>query len=475
MDDAIATGRIERFYGNQLVVDVGDRRLVERELTGLGVTNERIDEDDRLGLARLELPRLVEERDDLLRRARVAEGEPDPAVEHRVDQAIEQARRNREQHDPSSKLPELDLLLVVLRARFAQRYDGWSPTIGKHRVVELAKGYPHLGGGSLAALGADPHLGGGGSGDPEPVDPPDAFTLDASELAKWAQIGRGIRVAILDTGLWQHPFLVGRFIAPPGTTVTATPHTIPPWASAGHATFVSGLVLARAPGAQLEVHGVLDERAIGDAWDAARKIAEVAASGVHIINLSWGCHTDDGQAPLVLARAVDRLAPEIVVVASVGNHADIDKRLTKRFPGDEGLTPETPIWPAAFDRVTAVGATDAGEIASFSPRTPWVDLLAPGVDVESTYLTGEVRSRHVEKHGDGFDFVEVLLPKSFKTGFAEWSGTSFAAAAVSGQLAADATSVAGGVPQALERLRSPSYGSRPGSDIRAFTEQDLER
>ena len=52
--------------------------------------------------------------------------------------------------------------------------------------------------------------------------------------------------------------------------------------------------------------------------------------------------------------------------------------------------------------------------APFSPDAPWVDALAPGVDVVST----------CDAVGDG-------------TGvFARWSGTSFAAAAVTGAIAA---------------------------------------
>jgi hypothetical protein len=465
MDDAFETGRIERYRGDQLVVDLGDLGLVEDELGRLGMSCPEPDEDhkdDRLQLALLELPGLTGEKAELLRKAGLTDGEPDPALEGRVNEAIERATQDRAEHGLAPELPELDLLLHVLRVRFAYRYEGWTPTIGKNRGVELAKGSPHLGGGLPT-----PHLGGGGEGDPQPVDPPAEFSLDADELAQQAQVGRGIRVAILDTAVWLHPFLVGRFIAPPGATVTAVaPGTIP-WVTAGHATFASGLVLLRAPGAQLEVHQVLDDRAIGDVWDGARKIAEVAASGVHIMNLSWGCYTDDGQPPLVLARAVERLGPEVVVVAAAGNHA-------RRFP-DEPLGPQTPSWPAAFDRVTAVGASVAGQLAWFSPKAPWVDLLAPGVDVVSTYLTGEVRSVHVHEQGDTFDFVEELLPKPFYE-FAKWSGTSFATATVSGQIAAHATSGSGtSARQALDRLSNPQPGQQPGSDIRPFTLQDLER
>jgi len=459
----------ERYHGDQIVVDLGDLELVKSELALLGVSYREPDKDpkdDRLQLARLELPGITEEKNDLREKAGQVNGRPDQALGEWVGKAIGRVTEQGKEDE----VPGLDLLLCVLRARFAYRHDGWTPTVGKNRGVELAKGAPHLGGGLPT-----PHLGGGGVGDPQPVAAPAAFTPAASELAKKAPVGRGIRIAVLDTPLWLHPFLVGRYIAAPGTTVspdlsgptvTAVPQDATQWVTAGHATFASGLVLLRAPGAQLEVHRVLDDQAIGDIWEGARKIAEVAASGVHIINLSWVCHTYDGQPPLVLARAVERLGPEVVVVAAAGNHA-------RRSPDGELLFPQKPSWPAAFDRVTAVGASDDGGLAWFSPRAPWVDLLAPGVDVDSTYLTGKVRTVRVPE-GDPYADLEVEeLLKPFDK-FAKWSGTSFATAAVSGQIAADATSGSGStVRQALDGLLHPAPDQQ--ADIRPFTLQDLER
>ncbi len=92
----------------------------------------------------------------------------------------------------------------------------------------------------------------------------------------------------------------------------------------------------------------------------------------------------------------------------------------------KGLTSKTPVWPAAFDQVVAVGATDGDNLAPFSPQTSWVDLTAPGVDVESTYLNGEVKLATPSSESQTEKF----------SGSAYWDGTSFAAATVSGALAA---------------------------------------
>jgi membrane-anchored mycosin MYCP len=466
MDDPrFVPGRVEQYRRDQLVVDLGDLELVEGELDRLGVSYEEPGEDrkdDRLRLALLELPvpGLTEDKAELERRAAVIDDQRDSALASKIEQAKERVTEQRSGHD----LADLDLLLCILRARFAYLYDGWTPTIGKNRSVELARGFPHLGGG----------LAGSGAGDPEPIAPPVEFTSGSSLSEQQERAGNGIRVAILDTRVAaMHPFLVGRLIAAPSATTPAETGTRRP-VMAGHATFVSGLVLLQAPGARLEVHRVLNEEAVGDSWEAAKKLAEVAELGVQVINLSWGCYTDDGQAPLVLARAVDRLGSDAVIVAAAGNHGDIVNRPLK-LPDDLHLTPQTPSWPAAFDSVVAVGATSRdGKPAPFNPKAPWLDLLAPGVDVDSTYLKGLFSSVHAREQGnDVVPFVEDLL-KEFDE-FATWSGTSFAAAYVSGLIAAGASSAGGtAVQQALARLSNPPSSEQNSTRIRPFGPQDLK-
>jgi hypothetical protein len=88
------------------------------------------------------------------------------------------------------------------------------------------------------------------------------------------------------------------------------------------------------------------------------------------------------------------------------------------------------MWPAALDDVVAVGASDGnGHRAQFSPDLPWVNF--PGTRrrrQRAPTLTGRIRAGskdvHTDATGDGF------------TGWANWSGTSFAAATVSGAIAA---------------------------------------
>jgi membrane-anchored mycosin MYCP len=76
--------------------------------------------------------------------------------------------------------------------------------------------------------------------------------------------------------------------------------------------------------------------------------------------------------------------------------------------------------------VIAVGSampTSGGgyQVSSFTPPdTEWVDVLAPGEALRSTFFTGD----NPDPQGDPFE------------GWATWGGTSFAAALVSGKVAA---------------------------------------
>ena len=55
----------------------------------------------------------------------------------------------------------------------------------------------------------------------------------------------------------------------------------------------------------------MKQDAVGPTWDVAKAMAEFVGTGVDILNLSFGCYTDDGQPPLVLAKAVSLVSPQI--------------------------------------------------------------------------------------------------------------------------------------------------------------------
>lgn len=337
---------------------------VSRMLDAVGASHQVADESVALGLARVVLADVRSAAQALAR-----EAEDQRAV-----------LRLRAGDGP------LEEVLSALRGLSAREHAGWAPTMGKNRIV-----------GRVVGTGEVQHGGGG-----LPIG-----ILDESFAPRASGAGRGARVGVLDTAISPEPWLAGGWLGAYDDMLAADGERT--WVD-GHATFVAGLVLGQAPSAVVEVRRLLDADGSADSWETAKAIADFGRSGMDVLNLSFGCSTEDGEAPLALAAAIDRLDPDIVVVAAAGNHGD-----------EEGDAGRRPLWPAALDDVVAVGAADGSTTAPFSPPAPWVDLRAPGVGVVSTYLTGRVR-----------------LPDSEEefTGLAAWSGTSFAAAVVSGAVAA---------------------------------------
>ncbi len=196
----------------------------------------------------------------------------------------------------------------------------------------------------------------------------------------------------------------------------------------GHGTFVTGLILREAPTARVTMCGVLDksensssDTPLGD--DDDQRVAEAVRSlaldpDVQVINLSFGGGVFESP-PTKLDKALQELDHRVAVVAAAGNGA-----------GDE------PVYPAAFGfpRVISVGALDERRLvppgatpprAAFSNYGNWVKAYAGGVQVLGPFVYFD------ETGGD----VYGLRPPQHFRGWARWSGTSFAAATVSGRIA----------------------------------------
>ena len=230
--------------------------------------------------------------------------------------------------------------------------------------------------------------------------------------------GAGVKIAVLDTGAVKHRLLPTKpdpqTYDEPDEDADATLDY-----EAGHGVFIEGIIKRYAPGATVVHKRVLTSNGTVDDASLARQLD--SCRDVDIVNLSLGGYTHDNRGPYALPRVLDALRahkPEMVVVAAAGNdHTD------------------RPFFPAAAKGVIAVAAhreDDPGGRAPYSNFGWWVDARAKGTHVSTFYdpsYGGE----------DGSLTTPEGRPLSDSTGWAEWSGTSFAAPVVAAAVAARMT------------------------------------
>jgi subtilisin family serine protease len=207
-------------------------------------------------------------------------------------------------------------------------------------------------------------------------------------------------------------------------------------AATGHATFIAGIVQRLAPGATVTVRQVLTT--FGDASDeeVAETLLELLDDKPDVVNLSFAGYSDDDTTPPAIAEAVAELLAEgVVIVAAAGNDGTC-----------------RPAYPAAIDGVIAVGALDDHAPAWFTNHGNWVQTCAPGVDVLAPFFDYAAAGSGdpAKARPTGGDDNELQPDES---GWARWSGTSFAAPIVAGALArriTDGAAPAGAVRSVVE-------------------------
>ncbi|HLS28014.1 MAG TPA: S8 family serine peptidase [Opitutales bacterium] len=172
--------------------------------------------------------------------------------------------------------------------------------------------------------------------------------------------GQGVRIAILDTGVADHPSLENASITRMSLLEGSGEDDLGTHGMAVASLLVGqGEIRGIAPAAELLSIQVLDGEGVGDGFQLAKGIIAAVDGGADIINLSLGTHSD---IPFLWEAVQYAQQRDVTLVAAGGN--DGGGRL---------------MYPAAYSGVVAVGSIDGnGQQVSFSNRGDGLSVMAPG-------------------------------------------------------------------------------------------------
>ncbi|MEL7975503.1 S8 family serine peptidase [Isoptericola sp. F-RaC21] len=230
---------------------------------------------------------------------------------------------------------------------------------------------------------------------------------------------------------------------------------------AGHGTFIAGVVHQKCPDALLLPvrvvggPGVAIESEVIESLRRLYRYHQLGLAGeegfhpVDVVVLSMGYYHEDPDDlqwdhPLSAVLAQLREAG-VAVVAAAGNDGETRPMYPAAFAPEVDRRGAVPRIVCRHDvsserpPILTVGALNPdGTTALFSNDGPWVTCLRPGAALVSsipTTLDGPITPsvRLKEKHTDGYR--TTVDPEGFQGGYATWSGTSFAAPVLAGEIA----------------------------------------
>lgn len=264
---------------------------------------------------------------------------------------------------------------------------------------------------------------------------PGIEAVDANQAWDGAT-GRGVTVALMDTGIAEHPDIAGSVVARVDFVNDETTLLDP----SGHGTFVAGLIAAHgrtfkgvAPEAKLVSLRVLDQDGYGTMHSVLAAfdwlLRNRTANHIKVLNLSFGAPQKSSYHRSLLAGVVESAwFAGVTVVAAAGN---------------DGPMPGTVAMPGADPFVITVGSfADQGTLATnddresvFSSRGPTrdgfakPDVLAPGEHIVSLRVPGTALDLDAGE-ARGHDAADLISGP-----YARLTGTSASTAMVAGAAA----------------------------------------
>ncbi|MEC0168015.1 S8 family peptidase [Paenibacillus graminis] len=195
--------------------------------------------------------------------------------------------------------------------------------------------------------------------------------IQAIEAQQEGYTGKGIKIAVLDSGYSQHSDVK---VKSGYSFITNSENYDDDF---GHGTHVAGIIAASingegvvgvAPKAEIYAIKVLDKGGRGSYFTLIEGIDWAIKHKMDIINISFGGENPSQILEEKLQEAYDE---GILIIAAAGNDG---------YMGDDTI-----LYPARYSTAIAVGAIDSSnKRAFFSAKGPDLDLVAPGVKVLST-------------------------------------------------------------------------------------------
>ena len=294
--------------------------------------------------------------------------------------------------------------------------------------------------------------------------------------------GAGVTVAILDTGVADHPDLGRRKVKARVSFVNDVSTAQDP---AGHGTFIAGLIAANgtmkgvAPDADLVSVRVLDARGNGTVANVVKAVDWLLKNTkryhIDIVNMSWGAPQATTYHKDILSALVESLwLSGTTVVAAAGNDGPTNGTVTA--PGSD---PFVITVGSLADRGTAAWGDDVESL--FSGRGPTLDAfakpdtLAPGEHVRSLRVAGvtylDASGKPVGTPADRYvDMTGTSAAAALVTGVAALVASShkrFGPTQIKGAIVASGRPVNGSVRTAvdaltaIERTGPANVGLRP--------------
>ncbi|MFC7023414.1 S8 family serine peptidase [Promicromonospora thailandica] len=227
---------------------------------------------------------------------------------------------------------------------------------------------------------------------------------------------------------------------------------------AGHGTFIAGVVHQVSPDAAIMPVRIFGGDGRVREWDIAHtleKLLEFHRRGVagvdgcwpvDVVVLSGGFYAerpedDEDYDGVLRGRLRDLRRAGVLVVVSAGNDGSTRPIFPAAWAPRVRRTPNGAVQVGSGEvsahytpLLPVTGQNPDGTLSDFSNDGPWVVAVRPGSNVLSAMPTTFDGAEVPLQSGDGLR--RTVDPDNFASGFGLWSGTSFAAPVLAGELAA---------------------------------------